>query len=106
MHFQDQRGLARDRAGEISKRSLVGCSNFTQPRATRLEDFRNPEPAADLNQLAARNHNLILRRRVSMKRSSALAIRNTRLILAEMSKNQNKRTRVVIHHHRSFRAAQ
>src|ERR1700722_5807507 len=106
MHFQDQRGLARDRAGEITEGSLVGCSNFTQSRATRLEDFRNPEPAADLNQLAARNHNLILRRRISVKRTPAHAISNTRLFLAEMSKNQNKRTRVIIHNRSSFRSAQ
>src|SRR5271169_2446317 len=105
MHFQDQCGLARDRASEITEGSLVGCSNFTQPRATRFEDFRNPEPAADLNQFAARNHDLIFAQRISVMSVFARARSYRSIIFTKMSKNQNKRTRVVIHYCRSFRAA-
>src|ERR1700686_4480876 len=98
MHFQDQRGFARDRASEISQGSLVGCADLAQSRPASLENFRNPKSATDLNQFAARNHDLIHAQRISVMRVPARARSDWSILPAEMAKNQNKRAGIVIHH--------
>ena len=59
MHFQDHRGFARDAPRIIIDRGLVGRAHFAKPRAAGFQNFRNAEPAANLNQLAAGNDDFI-----------------------------------------------
>ncbi len=61
MHFQDQRGLFADRARVVIDRRLVGGADLAQLRAARFQNFANSKSAADLDQLAARNDDFVLR---------------------------------------------
>ena len=51
--FQDEGRLAGDDASIVLERGLVRRADFAQRRAARLEHVRDPESAADLNQLTA-----------------------------------------------------
>ena len=50
--------LTADRAGVVADGGLVGRADFAQPRAAGLENLGDPEAAADLHQLAARDDDL------------------------------------------------
>src|SRR5579863_1428785 len=106
MHFQYQRGFAGYAASKIRERSLVGGSHFAQSRSARFEYFRDPEPAADLNQFAPRNHDLIFSRCVLAPPAPARDCNASGFISAEMAKDQDESARVVIHHRGGFRVAE
>ncbi len=68
VHLQQQPGLRGDRAFVVRGVRAVGGAHLFEDRAASGHDLRNPERAANLNQLAARHdHFLAARQRVQGK---------------------------------------
>jgi hypothetical protein len=60
--FEQHRGRGRESARVVVRARAVRRADLDQARAARREDLRHAEPAADLHQLAARDHHLAPRR--------------------------------------------
>ena len=62
MHLQHAPGLRADRVGVVLQMRAVGGAHFAQPGAGGGDQVGQPEPGADLDQLAAAHHHLRARR--------------------------------------------
>ena len=62
MHTHEGRSLSRDGVLVILEVRAIGRADFDEPGLALGHDFRQPERTADLDQLAARDDDLLLRR--------------------------------------------
>ena len=74
-------------SGVIVSRGFVRGADFAQFRATRFENFRDAKTAANLNQLAARDHHFLFLR-------------------GEMPQDEDERGGAIVHHGRCFGRAE
>jgi hypothetical protein len=86
VHAQQERGLGPDRRFVVGSTRAVRRPHLDQARARPRQHVRNPEPVADLDQLAARDEHLA--------------------VLGQRGEGQHHRRRVVVDDERGLRAGQ
>jgi hypothetical protein len=58
VHLEHERGVRPDRALVVGDVGAVGGADLAQPGADRLDQVRDPEAVADLDELSARDYDL------------------------------------------------